>query len=100
MTVATGDLRDHARKRVLMNASIISATGTHRARIDDLTISGVRLTCHPPLENDTDVIFKRKATVVAARVVWAAGTSAGLEFYRPPLGQEPPYLAKHESAEG
>jgi hypothetical protein len=100
MTVPTGDLRDHARKRVLLQASIISAAGAHRARINDLTISGVRLTCNPPLEPDTDVIFKRNATFVAARVVWVVGSSAGIEFYRPPLPQEAPDAAEDEFEEG
>jgi hypothetical protein len=91
MTLATGDLRNHARKRVLMQASIISAHGTHRARINDLHVSGVRVSCEPPLEKDTDVIFKRGKLFVAARVAWTARGGAGLEFYRPPASPaEPP----------
>ena len=84
MASATNDLRTYARKRVLMQASIISAHGIHRARINDLTVSGVRISAEPPLEKDTDVIFKRGKMFVAARVAWTTAGGAGLEFYRPP----------------
>ena len=77
MTMATGDLRNHARKRVLMQASIISAHGTHSARIVDLNVSGVRISCEPPLEKDSDVIFKRGKLFVAARVAWTMPGGAG-----------------------
>ena len=90
MTLATGDLRNHARKRVLMQASIISAHGVHRARINDLNVSGVRISCEPPLEKDSDVIFKRGKLFVAARVAWTMPGGAGLEFYRPPVGPAEP----------
>jgi hypothetical protein len=80
--VAPEDLRQGARKRVLMNATIIGPEGRHQARVVDLTVSGVQILCNHRLEKDWDVIFKRGDMFVAARVAWATRTGAGLEFYR------------------
>jgi len=82
MTIANSDLRRAPRRRVLMEATIISAEGTQRARINDLTRAGARISCRRLLQKDADVIFSRDRLFVAARVAWTAGASAGLEFYR------------------
>jgi hypothetical protein len=82
MTIANSDLRRAPRRRVLMEAMIISAEGTQRARINDLTQAGARISCRRLLKQDQDVIFSRGQLFVAAPVAWAAGANAGLEFYR------------------
>ena len=82
MTVITSCQRSFDRKRVLMNALIISADGTHQARVNELTGSGARIHCDRDLATGTDVIFKRGKTFVAARVAWSEESGAGLEFYR------------------
>ena len=89
MASATDELRNHARKRVLMQASIISAHGIHIARINDLTLTGARISAEPPLKKDADVIFKRGKMFVAARVAWTTNGGAGLEFYRSPTSLAP-----------
>ena len=71
------------RKHVLLNATIISPDGTQLARICDLSASGAQISCSKPPLLDADVIFKRGAVFVAARVAWTKKTQVRLEFYRP-----------------
>lgn len=82
-----GGSRGFERKRVLLNATILSERGWHTARISDLSASGVRVSCANPPNANCDVIFKKGSTFVAARVIWADKTGAGLQFYRE-LGPE------------
>ncbi len=82
MTTDSSCQRSLSRKRVLMNALVISAEGTQQARVHELTSLGARISVDRDLESGSDVIFKRGQTFVAARVVWAESGSAGIEFYR------------------
>jgi len=79
---AHSDLRRANRRRVLMRATLVAADGVQSARVRDLTSSGAGIVCDCPPEIGSDVILKRGDLFVAARVVWAEGNSAGLEFYR------------------
>ena len=79
---AVDEMRDAARKRVLMRATIISAAGAQAADVKDLTSSGARIRCDRRLEEGWDVIFNRGEVFVAARVAWASRDGAGLQFYR------------------
>ena len=83
MTVQTRDLRRARRKRVLIRATLISTDGPQTVRVKDLTSEGAGIRCDVPLTVGTDVILERSDLFVAARVVWAEGANAGLEFYRP-----------------
>jgi len=83
VTVQTGDLRRSRRRRVLIRATLISMDGPQTVRVKDLTSEGAGICCDVPLTVGTDVILERCDLFVAARVVWADGASAGLEFYRP-----------------
>ena len=83
MTVETRDLRQSKRRRVLMRATIITVDGAQSARVRDLTDTGAGIVSNSPLTEGTDVIFNRSNLLVAARVVWANGIEAGLEFYHP-----------------
>ena len=65
-----------------MRATLVAADGVQSARVRDLTSSGAGIACDCPPAAGTDVILKRGDLFVAARVVWADETSAGLEFYR------------------
>ena len=76
------EIRDVARKRVLMQATIISVAGPQRVFIKDLTSCGARIECDQRLQEDWDVIFKRDDLFVAARVAWVGKDGAGLQFYR------------------
>ena len=66
-----------------MRATIITVEGAQSARVRDLTDAGAGIVSDSPVVEGTDVIFNRGNLLVAARVVWASGTEAGLEFYRP-----------------
>lgn len=66
-----------------MRATIITVDGAQSARVRDLTDTGAGIVSDSPLDEGTDIIFNRSNLLVAARVVWARGTEAGLEFYRP-----------------
>ena len=67
---------------MLITATLISTDCAQKARIRDLTTSGAQVACETPLKPGSDVILKRGDLFIAARVAWAAGSSAGLEFYR------------------
>jgi hypothetical protein len=77
-----GDVRGAPRKRVLMQATLMSVGGSQQASIKDLTSSGARVRCEQRLEEGWDVVFKRGDLFIAARVAWATRDEAGLEFYR------------------
>jgi hypothetical protein len=83
LTVQIRDLRRSDRKRVLMRATVIAMDGVQEVRVKDLTADGAGVCTTAPLERGADVILKRGDLFIAARVVWADGTTAGLEFYRP-----------------
>jgi hypothetical protein len=98
LNVQTGDLRRSSRRRVLMRAALIGVDAVQQVRIRDLTPSGAGISCDVPLAAGSDVVLKRGDLFIAARVVWADGTSAGLEFYRPlPPEEVPPPFALAES---
>ena len=80
--IASAEMRDATRKRVLMQATIISIDGPQRISIKDLTSSGARIHCERRLEEGWDIIFKRGELFIAARVAWATKDEAGLQFYR------------------
>ena len=83
LTVETRDLRRSKRRRVLIRATIITVDGAQSARVRDLATTGAGIVSDRALDPGSDVIFKRGNLLVAARVVWASGNEAGLEFYRP-----------------
>jgi hypothetical protein len=82
VTLESNCQRSRDRKRVLMNATIISADATLMARVMELTAAGAKIACARRLDPDSDVIFKRSDAFLAARVVWSDESGAGLEFYR------------------
>ncbi len=74
--------RSNERKRVLMNAAIIDADGTHQVRVVDLDSYGTRIVCNHVLALGEDLIFRRGPLIIAGRVAWSGRDGAGLEFYR------------------
>jgi hypothetical protein len=83
VTVLARDLRRSKRKAVLMRATLIGTDGVQTVRLKDITSDGAGICCEAPLSAGSDVIIRRDDLFIAARVVWAEGNSAGLEFYRP-----------------
>ena len=65
-----------------MTATLISTECAQKARIRDLTTCGAQVVCDAPVTSGSDVVLKRGDLFIAARVAWAEGCSAGLEFYR------------------
>ena len=80
--ITRGETRDAARKRVLMQATIISVAGPQQTFLKDLTASGARIQSEHPLQEGWDVVFKRGDDFRAARVAWTKKDEAGLQFYR------------------
>ena len=77
------DARRSRRRRVILRATLIGACSAQTVRIKDLTGDGAGLECQVPVEARSDVVLRRGDLFIAARVVWADGLAAGLEFYRP-----------------
>lgn len=80
--IAPSEMRDAPRKHVLMQATIHGADGQQRAFVKDLTPTGARIQCDRPLDEESDVLFRRGEICRAARVAWSNGDEAGLQFYR------------------
>lgn len=79
---ADADLRDGKRRHVLMRATVIGIDGPQSAHVRDLTSTGARVRCDPPLSEGADVMLKRGDLFVPARVAWTTKDEAGLQFYR------------------
>jgi len=79
----TAGPRKRARKRVVMEATIISIDGTQTVRIRDLSAAGVQIACDNPPQQGCEVIFSRGCVFVAAQVAWREEGRAGLQFYQP-----------------
>jgi len=84
INLADFNMRDEPRKRVLMQATIISVDGPQRVFVKDLTPTGARIQCEHALKEGWDVVFKRGDEFRAAGVAWASKDEAGLQFYREP----------------
>lgn len=76
------DSRRSKRNSVLMRATLIGTDGAQTVRVKDLTSEGAGIACQVPVEVGSDVILRRGDLFIAARVVWADGMGAGLQFYR------------------
>lgn len=75
--------RDAKRSRVLLTAKLQTPRGELDARLRDLSCKGALLECQHRLAIGDEVVFHRGATVVPARVAWAAGNRIGIEFLQP-----------------
>lgn len=72
--------RSAKRARVLLSAKLQTSCGEVDARLRDLSRKGALVECLEPPVVGSEVVFVRGATVVPARVVWAANDRVGLEF--------------------
>lgn len=72
--------RSAKRARVLLSAKLQTSCGEVDARLRDLSRKGALVECLEPPAAGSEVVFVRGATVVPARVVWAANDRVGLEF--------------------
>ncbi|MFL6720677.1 MAG: PilZ domain-containing protein [Sphingomonas sp.] len=74
--------RSADRARVLMSATVVTSTGTHKVTIRDVSRTGVQIAAKDKMPLNTDVLFKRGSLSAAAHVTWVNGGEAGLRFYR------------------
>ncbi len=72
--------RSAKRARVLLAAKLRTSFGEVEARLRDLSRKGALVECPMVPNVGSAVEFVRGATVVSARVAWAAGNRVGLEF--------------------
>jgi hypothetical protein len=77
------DTRKGKRSRVLFKATISLRGREFEARIRDLSTLGVLVEMDQPPALGTKVLFSRGRLSVAARVAWAGGNRAGLQFETP-----------------
>ena len=70
------------RDRVLLGATIVSPSGSHKVRVRDFSPSGCQVVSDEALPCGVDAIFQRAGLFAAARIVWSEGKEAGLKFYR------------------
>ena len=82
MTKPVRGERAAARDRVLLGATLLSPTGSHRVRVRDFSSTGCQIVADETLPSGVDAMFQRADLFVAARIVWSDGKEAGLKFYR------------------
>ena len=77
------DRRRHRRIQVLLAVEVQGDAVPQVARLTELSSTGARLLTSRPLPVDAQVMLKRAGVDLPARVAWARGTSAGVEFATP-----------------
>jgi hypothetical protein len=74
--------RSAKRNRVLLAARLKTSAGEFDARLRDLSQKGALIEFEQRLAVGDEVVFKRGATIVPARVAWSGAGRLGLEFNR------------------
>jgi len=74
--------RTRNRRRVLMTATLLTPEGAAEVRIRDISSAGAQVVGVTGLSGSCDALLKRRSLFAAARVVWADGDEAGIQFYR------------------
>lgn len=80
VNASAGSKRSAKRARVLLSAKLKTSFGEVDARLRDLSRKGALVECLQVPPVGSEVVFVRGATVVPARVAWAANDRVGLEF--------------------
>ena len=71
------------RVRVLINARLITTTDEQPVKLRDISAGGTLVESERSFAKGKDVILRRGAIEVFARVAWAKGTRCGLQFEEP-----------------
>jgi len=74
--------RGRNRRRVLMTATLLTPGGAANVRIRDISPAGAQIVGVSGVSGSCDALLKRGSLFAAARVVWADGDEAGIQFYR------------------
>lgn len=77
------DRRRHRRIQVLLAVELEGDEVPQVAKLIDLSRTGARLQTSRPLPVDAQVVLRRAGVELPARVAWARGISAGVEFAAP-----------------
>jgi|SRR5688500_12441271 hypothetical protein len=77
------DRRRHRRIQVLLAVEVQGDEIPQVARLTELSSTGARLLTSRPLPADARLVLKRAGVELQARVAWARGISAGVEFATP-----------------
>jgi hypothetical protein len=75
--------RKDRRSLVLLAAKLRTPQGIRDVRLRNLSVSGALLEAENPPAQETEVVFERGETVVAARVAWRSGNRFGIQFHAP-----------------
>ena len=85
MATAAQDVRhprNTSRKRVLMTGTLVTADGSQRVRIHDISAAGAHVSLDGTMKSNVDVLLKKPPIAAAAWVAWTEEKSVGLKFYR------------------
>lgn len=74
--------RQAKRARVLMRAALLTASGSQKVTVRDISHCGAHVLGVRGLRRESDVVFSRGELFAPARVAWVDGDEAGLRFYR------------------
>ncbi len=77
------DRRRHRRIQVLLAVEVQGDDIPQVARLIELSRTGARLLTSRPLPADARLLLRRAGVELAARVAWARGVAAGIEFATP-----------------
>ena len=80
MTAHAKDSRPAASR---VRGTVYGQNGAQLVWIRDVSRTGALVASETPLEEESDVIFKRGPIFAAAHIVWVKDNSAGVQFYRP-----------------
>lgn len=75
--------RRSERHRVLLSVQIVTTTNEQNAKLRNLSEGGAMVEMAAPPAPGTDVILRRGALEIFARVVWSANGRCGLSFDEP-----------------
>jgi hypothetical protein len=78
-----GDQRRSVRFRVILSAKLMTTTSEHNVTLRDISATGALAEGAQVPPSGKDVMLKRGALDVLARVVWSDGVRCGLEFDEP-----------------
>ena len=76
----TGGRRQDPRLRIGLLAQLVTRSGVHSVRLNNISREGAGITAAVPLKRGAEVILRWRQIDVFARVTWAEGTRCGLKF--------------------
>lgn len=78
-----GRRREDPRLRLRLTAQLVTLTGMHSVRLNNISRDGAGVTAPVPLKRGSEVILRWCHIDAFGRVTWAEGTRCGLKFEQP-----------------